>query len=204
MKYIKYGDAKSTTQQTPQRSSFDDMDGMGGDSGTYGDSEKEFLLQQIDVKEELRIFEHQILRGEMEVIDKDTSERKWIKISPDIKPPLNELGVREILMRVMGQVSVSSKLTYRTEEEIYKDMFHAHMSLAELVAKRSSAWNMDINMAKTIVDTALELIWTIISSSRNGFTSINLRSSYSRVDSTRTDSTQRGGRSFLGMRLSSK
>lgn len=190
-------------QQGMQRSISDDM-GDYGDSGTYGEEQQELLRLQIDVTDVLVDFEHRVLRGQQEVVDNKTSTKKWELISPESPPILNELGVREILARIIGQVSKASKLTYKTDEEIYKDLFYFDMSVTELIAKRASKWCMDIETAKALKDACVELVWNVVSSSRNGFTSINLRSQYSRSDVTRSDSQNKEGRSFLGIKLNTR
>jgi len=174
------------------------------DSGTYGEPQQELLRLQIDVEDVLEDFEHRVLRGEKMTINEETSRKEWKIIAPESPRVLNELGVREIMARLIGSVSKVAKLTYKTDEEIYKDMFYVDMSLSELIAKRANKWDMDIETAKSIKDSCVELIWNVISSSRNGFTSINLRASYSRSDVIRTDATTKEGRSFLGIPLGGK
>jgi hypothetical protein len=190
----------NTNQPSTSQSSMGDMSDYG-DSGTYGDEQQELLRLQLDVSDVLIDFEHRVLRGQHEVIDIKTSTKKWEQVSPDSPPILNELGVREVMARLIGSVSKIARLTYKTEEEIYKDMFYADMSLAELIAKRAHMWKMDIETAKSLKDSCIELIWNTVSASRNGFTAINMRSQYSKSDVTRTDSQNKEGKSFLGLSL---
>ena len=188
---------QNNSPQQPQHRPMDDFEDEGG---TYGDPEKELLLQMIDTDALLLNFERRVLRGLHETTDFRTGERQWVAVSPNSPPVLNELGVRELLSRLIGIVSTSSKLTYRTEEEMYKDAFYADMSFSELIAKRANKWEMDIETAKAIKDACMELIWSILSSSRLGFTAINIRSTYSRSDVVRSDSqSKEGGKSFLGL-----
>lgn len=190
-------------QGSSPSSSLDMGDIGGGDSGTYGEEQQELLRLQIDVSDVLNDFEHRVLRGEQQVINMKTSEKSWEIISPESQKVLNELGVRELMARIIGNVSKAAKLTYKTDEEIYKDMFYFDMSITELIAKRAGKWEMDIETCKSIKDSCVELVWNVVSSSRNGFTAINMRSQYSRSDVTRMDSQQKGeGKSFLGIPLS--
>lgn len=191
-----------TQQNIPNAPSMPDYGDESGGSGTYGEEPDELLRLQIDVKDVLDDFEHRVLRGEQLVTDLKTSTRSWVVISPESQKVLNELGVRELMSRVIGSVSKVAKLTYKTEEEIYKDLFYFDMSITELIAKRANKWCMEIETAKSIKDSCVELVWNVISSSRNGFTAINLRSQYSRSDVTRSDNqSKEGGRSFLGIPL---
>lgn len=188
--------------QTNQEIPLQEDLGYSQNNGTYGEEEKEFLKIQLDVAAELKTFEQEVLRGLVEVTNPETGERTWDKIAPDEKPPMNELGVRELLGRLKGRVTKIAKLSSKTEEEIYKDMFYFDMSISELVAKRSDKWEMDMEIAKSIKDAAVELVWDVIASSRDGFTAINIRSQYSKSDITRTDSQPReGGKSFFGIPL---
>ena len=96
------------------------------------------------------------------------------------KPIINESGIREILGRLFGYCNVITKLSFYTDDEIYKSMFFFDMSLTELCAKRSDYWELDIEVAKSIKDAAIELVQSILFSARRGFTAINLRTQYTR------------------------
>jgi hypothetical protein len=176
-----------------------------GDTPTYEEENKELLRIQLDVDEELNKFEQEVLRGKVEVIDPKTGERKYELVAKDKKPPMNELGVREILSRMKGRVTKIAKLSYKTEPEIYKDMFYFDMSISELIAKRSDKWEMDMEITKSIKDAAVELVWDVLASSRDGFTAINLRSQYHKQDVSRTDSRPQGGtRNIFGIPIGRK
>lgn len=174
-------------------------------SPVYDTSEKDFLRDLIDVDDVLENFEHRVLRGEIKQQDPHTGQVKWIPMPGD--KIVNEIGIREIMSRIIGKVSKVARLTYKTDEEIMKDLFYFDMSITELIAKRSDAWDMAIEVAKSIKDSAVELVWDISAASRDGFFAINLRTSYSRSDVSRTDTTasqSAGKRSFLGIPLPSK
>lgn len=161
----------------------------------------ELLRLQLEVKNLLEDFEHRVLRGEYKHYDPKSGQEKWMPI-PGAKKIINEIGIREILGRVIGKVTIAGKLTYKTDEEIYRDMFYFDMSITELVAKRAELWELDVETAKSIKDAAVDLVWDIVASSRNGFTAINLRSQYSKQDISRSDQAEQGDKkTFLGIPL---
>jgi len=170
-------------------------------SSTYGQDEKEFLKLILDVDDVLENFEHRVLRGEIRKINMKTAEEYWEK-PYDSAPPVNEIGVREIMARIIGRVTKAAKLTYKEDEEIYKDMFHLDMSLSELFAKRCDTWEMNIEVMKSIKDSCIEMVEDIVFSSRNGFTAINIKSTYSRSDVSRNEGDSKSGkRTFMGIPL---
>lgn len=192
--------------QNYPRPSFDDDVGVGvggGDSGVYDKGEQELLKVIIDVSDVLDDFEHRVLRGEIKLKNSRTGEEHWEPMPGGI-PIINELGIRELMSRIVGRVTKLARLTYKTDEEIYKDLFYFDMSIVELIAKRSDVWEMNMEVAKSIKDSAVELVWDTVSSSRDGFTSINLRSQYSRSDVSRVEPQEAKGRTFLGIRLGKK
>lgn len=196
-----YQQPVNQNQYNNSQSSITDIN-MNEDSySTYGEQQPEFITMQIDVDPILEDFEHRVLRGEYRYVDSATGKKSWVPMSK-IKI-INETGIRELMSRIMGKVTIAGKLTYKTEEEIYKDMFYFHLSIVELAAKRCDIWDADIEVVKALVDAAIELVWDIASSSRAGFTAINLRSQYSRSDITRNDSQAKDGsqKSFLGIPL---
>ena len=182
----------------------DDYDSGYNSPSNYSQDEQEIIRIQLDVDREIKKFEMEVLRGMVETEDPKTGDIKWRPIAPNYVEPINELGVREILSRIRGRATTIAKLSYKTDEEIYQDMFYFDMSLTELIAKRSDAWEMDSEIAKSIKDSAIELVWDIVASSRKGFTAINLRSQYSKQDVTRSDVRQKEGKSFLGIPLGRK
>lgn len=169
------------------------------------EEENESLLKlQIDVEQDLKKFENEVLRGLIEVTNSKTGEKTWVPIAPKLKPPMNELGIREMLSRIRGRVTKIAKLSFKDDKEIYQDMFYFDMSITELIAKRSDKWELDMEIAKSIKDSAVEIVWDLLASSRNGFTAINLRSQYQRQDVTRMDQQSKEGKSFLGIPLGGK
>lgn len=165
------------------------------------DSEDKNILQlQIDVEDALIKFEYEVLRGMYLRINTEEYKKEWTPIAHGMKPPCNEVGVREIMGRIRGRAHVIARLTYKKDAECYLDMFHFHMSLSEMFAKRSDDWDMDEETAKPILDAALEIVEDIVFCARNGFTAINLRSQYSesRTDRGVNDSP---GASFMGVKI---
>jgi len=178
---------------------------MDYSTGVYPNTSDQGMFKlQVDVSEELKTFENEILRGTVEKIDVETGKKAWVLIAPEEKPPVNELGVREIISRLKARVTKIAKLSCKTDEEIYKDMFYFDMSISELIAKRCDKWDMDIEIAKNIKDACIELVWDVLASSRDGFTAINLKSQYSRQEVSRIDNSEGQKRSFLGIPLGRK
>lgn len=159
----------------PQQMSFS----MPKAANVYNSPDDNILRLQIDVEDALIKFEYEILRGQYLRFDENTYKKEWVEIAPGIKPPVNDIGVREIMGRIRGRAHVVARLTYKEESECYTDLFQFHMSIAEMFARRSDAWEMDEEVAKPILDAALELVEDIVFSARNGFTAINLRTQYS-------------------------
>lgn len=159
------------------------------------------LKLQIDVEEAMQKFEMEVLRGLKVFVDYEKGEKKYVEIAPGTKPLCNNLGIKEILSRMRGRVTTIARLTYKTDEEIYKDMYQFHMSIVELFCKRCDVWEMDEELVKPIIDAAIELVQDIVFSARKGFTAINIRSSYQRseVEKVGNDSTQ--PKSFLGIKI---
>lgn len=162
------------------------------------EDEKEIIRLQLDVSSELKNFEFEVLRGMMEIQD-SKGNKKWVNIAPGEKPNMNELGIREILGRIKSKVTKMGKLTCKSDTEIFMDMFQYDMSITELIAKRSDIWDMDLEIAKSIKDSAVDIVWDIAASSRDGFTAINLRSQYSKSEVTRGEQKQPEKRKFLGI-----
>lgn len=189
-------------QEYPQDAEPDYIGGEG--FATYDKEEKELLRLQIDVSDLLEDFEHRVLRGQIRKVNEQSGKEEWVPISESQKPIINEFGIREVMGRLIGKITKAAKLTNKTDEEIYKDMFFFDMSITELFAKRSDFWEMDIETAKALKDAAVELVWDIAASARDGFTAINLRSQYQKSDVTRSDSSGSGQKSFLGIPIGGK
>jgi hypothetical protein len=166
-------------------------------TGTYEEKEKEFLKEVLDVTKTLLVFEQRVLRGKYRAVNEQSGKVEWIELVPETRV-MNELGVREIMSVLAAKVTPEAKMTWKDDEEIYIEMFHTDMSLSELFAKRASNWDMDLEVMKSIKESVISLIWDTITSSRNGFTAINMRSSYQKQDIQRLDtSTQNKSGGFL-------
>lgn len=190
--------------QPPIQNRGEDFDLGGDNSGTYEVEGKEMMRLQFEVDDILDDFEHRVLRGEKKVVDIKSGQVNWVPMTDN--KLINEEGVRQLMSRLVGKVTRAAKLSWKSEEEIYKDMFYFHLSIVELVSKKCDEWEMDIEFAKSTVDAMIDLVWDITASSRNGFTAVNLKSQYSRSDISRVDSQGKGegGRSFLGIKLGGK
>lgn len=194
--------------QQPQQEAYasqdysdDDYSGNSNDSSTYGEQEQELIRVIIEVRKDLSNFEHTVLRGQYEHVDTTTGEKGWKRFDDKSKPIINEIGIREIMGRLMGYATPQTILSYFEEDEIYKNLFYFDMSLAELVAKRADYWEMDMETAKAIKDACVEFVQSILFRARKGFTSVNLRSTYQRSEVSRSDTHDSGKRSFLGIPL---
>jgi hypothetical protein len=186
--------------QTPQQNpGYDDSYESSDNHQSYDDKDQEFISAIIDVSKTLKHFEMTVLRGRYESEDTKTGEKKWVKFDPNAKSIINEIGVREILGRLSGYVNKETVMTYFEEEEIYKNLFYADMSITELFAKRADYWELDCEVAKSIKDSCIELIQSILFRARRGFTAINLRSTYSKSEVSRTDQQNKPTKTFLGI-----
>lgn len=189
----------SEFMKTPNipKSDYDDISDIN-DSPNYAEEEQDQLRFQLDVKPIILDFERRVLRGQYEVINEKTGEKKWVPFDPNAKPIINEIGIREVLGRLFGYANIATKLSFFKEEEIYTNLFYFDMSISELFAKRADYWEMDIETSKMIKDSAVELIQSILFSARNGFTAINLRTQYTRNDVSRTEG-QQTQKTFMGI-----
>jgi hypothetical protein len=163
------------------------------------------LKLQLDTQQLLKEFEMKCLRGMIREWNLQKKRYEWVDPSPDGIKLINDLGIREVIGRLSGYVNLSTKLSYFTDEEIYKNMFYFDLSLTELIAKRSTLWELDIESAKAIKDACVELVMSIMFSARKGFFSINLKSQYSRQEVSRSDENAdaKKKRSFMGIKLGS-
>lgn len=176
-----------------------------GGGATYAEDEKEFIKELIDVKPLLDDFEHRVLRGEFLCVDATQGTKQYKKYDAKAKLIINEMGIREIMGRLLKFANQITRMSYYEDEEIYKNMFYFDMSLTELIAKRAGLWELDIETAKAIKDAAIEIVQSVLFCARNRFTAINIRTTYSKQDVTRTDTSEnKKGGSFLGIPLGSK
>ena len=168
---------------------------------TYEQQDPEFIRLQIDVERDLDRFTQEVLRGLVEVTDEKTGERKWVPVAPGQAPPMNELGVRGILVLMKGAVTKISKLSCKTDEEIKKDMFYFHMTLVNSLYLNSDKWNIGLSDVEALKESAIRLVWDVAASSRDGFTAINLRSQYSMSEVSHQDNKPKSRGSFMGIPL---
>jgi len=174
-------------------------------ASNYDEQPTEFILQQIDVEKDLDRFTNEVLKGLIQIKDESTGEKKWVPVAPGQKPPMNELGVRGMLVLLKGAVTKLSKLSCKTDVEIKQDMFYFHMTLVNALYLNLDLWEIGLNEVESIKESALRLVWDVAASSRDGFTAINLRSQYSRNENlTSSDDKQQSKRSFLGMKFGGK
>jgi len=195
---------QQNSQQSDQSSNYDDYDDSNANTQTYGESEDEFLKDVIDVEKTLKRFEMTVLRGMYEDTDVAKGSKVWKKFNATITPIINEQGIREILGRLRGYVNKETILTFYDDEEIYKNMFYFDMSLSELIAKRADYWELDMEAAKAIKDSCVELTQSTLFRARKGFTAINMRTQYSKQDISRSDDSNKSKKTFLGIPLGSK
>jgi len=168
-------------------------------SGTYAEPDSEFIKIQIDVEKDLDKFTQEVLRGMVEIIDVESGTKSWVPIAPGKNPPMNELGVRGILILMKATVTKISKLSCKTDDEIKQDMFYFHMTLVSHMYQNFDKWAMNFADVEAVKEAALRLVWDVSASSREGFTAINLRSQYSRQEVLRSDDSNKSGKSFLGI-----
>jgi len=184
-------------QQTPPPQNLPEENYDGG--GTYSEEDPEFIRLQIDVEKDLDKFTQEVLRGMVEIMDPIKGTKEWVPIAPGKKPPMNELGVRGMLVLMKATVTKISKLSCKTDEEIKQDMFYFHMTLVSHMYQNFDKWEMNFSDVEAIKESALRLVWDVAASSREGFTAINLRSQYSRQEISRSDDSSKSGKSFLGI-----
>lgn len=152
--------------------------------------EESVLIAQIEVKDLLDDFENRVLRGKLKRFNKNENSYEWYEVEGS-KKILNEIGIIEILALVSSKVTKAAKLSWKEEEEIQREMYYFSMSLNELLGKRADRWELDIEVAKLIKESAVSLVWDILASSRKGFTAINIRTQYSKQDLSRSDSSEK-------------
>lgn len=170
-------------------------------SQSYGETDPEFIRLQIDVEKDLDRFTQEVLRGLVQIMDDTTGEKIWVPIAQGQSPPMNELGVRGLLVLMKGAVTKISKLSCKTDDEIKKDMFYFHMTLVNSLYLNSDRWDIGLSDVEAIKESALRLVWDVAASSRDGFTAINLRSQYSMSEVSHSDNKPKSKGSFMGIPL---
>jgi hypothetical protein len=149
-----------------------------------------FLEKMIDVEETIHKFEMEVLRRKRLSIDLKTKSKKWVPIAEGVKPICNELVISEILGLMRGRVTIIGRLTKKTDEEIYKDMFQFDRTLSEMIALRADEWELDEEMAKPLKEDCLSIVQDVIFSALNGFSAINVKSTYGRQENVSTSGNE--------------
>jgi hypothetical protein len=170
------------------------------DGSSYREQDPEFIRLQIDVERDLDRFTQEVLKGLVEITD-DKGEMVWVSVAPGQSPPMNELGVRGILVLMKGAVTKISKLSCKSDDEIKNDMFYFHMTLVNSLYLNADLWEIGLNEVEALKESALRLVWDVAASSRDGFTAINLRSQYSMSEVSHSDNKPKSRGSFLGIPL---
>jgi hypothetical protein len=161
-----------------------------------------FLKAMIEVEETLNKFEMETLRRKRLRVDLKTKTKTWVPMAAGVSPICNELGISEILGLLRGKATVIGRLTKKTDQETMNDMFQFDRVLIELFASRADDWELDEELAKALKEACVSLVEDIVFSSRNGFTAMNLKSSYHRSESSNVNSevNQIQKRGILGIK----
>jgi len=146
-----------------------------------------YISQLIDVDKELDRFTMEVLRGKVEIIKE--GKKQWVDRVLG-KQFMNEQGVRGFLSILKGVVTKLSKLSNKTDDEIKTDMFYFDMRITSAMYENGDAWQISLADYELIKESCLRLAWDVSAASRDGFTAINLRSQYTRNESSRTDKSQ--------------
>jgi len=136
-------------------------------------------------------------------VDLKTKTKTWVPMAAGVNPICNELGISEILGLLRGKATVIGRLTKKTDQETMNDMFQFDRVLIELFASRADDWELDEELAKALKEACVSLVEDIVFSSRNGFTAMNLKSSYHRSESSNVNSevNQIQKRGILGIKI---
>ncbi len=165
-----------------------------------GDLSDSFLQKMIDVEEPLHKFEMEVLRRKRISVDLNKRTKKWVPIAPGISPICNELGISEILGLMRGRVTIVGRLTKKTQEEVYADMFQFDRALSETIALRADEWELDEELAKPLKEECLSIVQDVIFSALNGFTAINVKSTYGRQENVSSSGNENNEtRKILGI-----
>jgi len=168
--------------------------------GNNYDPSDSFLKLMIEVEETMQKFEMETLRRKRLKVDLKSRKKEWVPMAKGIQPICNELGITEILGMLRGRATVIGRLTKKTDDEIMRDMHQFHRAMIELFSLRADDWSLDEELAKPLLEACVGLIQDIIFSSRGGFTAINLRSQYSRHESSSSQTQEGGDTNILGMK----
>ena len=85
-------------------------------------------------------------------------------------------------------------------DEIMKDMFQFHRTLIETFSLRADDWALDEELIKPIQEACVSLVEDVVFSSRDGFTAMNIRSTYSRHE-TATGNKEDDSRTIMGVKV---
>lgn len=158
-----------------------------------------FMKLLIEVEQDLTKFEMETLRRKRLHIDIKNKTKKWVPMAEGVEPVCNELGISEILGMLRSRVTVIGRLTKKTEEQIASDMHQFHRAMIEMFQLRADDWDLDEEMAKPLLESCIGLVEDIMYSCLNGFTAMNVKSSYSRHETSNGDNEPT--KSVLGLRL---
>jgi hypothetical protein len=173
-------------------------------SGYYASGEQPsdiFLKVMIEVEETLQKFKMETLRRENLVVDLKTKSKRWVPIAEGVGPVCNDLGISEIMGMVRGRVTVIGRLTKKTDDQIMKDMFQFHRTIIETFSLRADEWELDEELIKPLQESCLSLVEDVVFSSKDGFTAMNVRSSYSRHENTTMNGDEKEKKNFLGIKV---
>ncbi len=135
------------------------------------------IARQINVQPELDRFVHESLLG-MTLVRTADGQAKWERLDEDFVPPVNQKGVRGILLLLNGVITTANKLAYKDESQVMKDMFYFHCVLMDHFYLNGSEWGLDDGDVTALKEAVVRLAWDIASASINGFTAMNIRSQY--------------------------
>jgi hypothetical protein len=160
-----------------------------------------FLKLMIEVEETMLKFEMEVLRRKRLKIDYKKKEKVWVPIAEGVKPICNELGISEILGSLRSKCTTIARLSKKTMEQILKDMHQFHRSMIELITLRADDWELDEELTKPLLEDCLSIVQDIAFSSENGFTAINIRSTYSRHENATSNNDSDNIRTKMGIKV---
>src|SRR6056297_1261495 len=159
----------------------------------------EYISELINVDKELDKFTIEVLRGKMRIIN-DKGQEEWID-RYNGKKIMSEKGVRGFLTILKGVVTKLSKLSNKTDEEIAKDMFYLDMRLSTAMYENGDDWELDLADFELLKESCIRLAWDVSASSRDGFTAVNLRSQYSRSETSNNNQEKTKPRKIFGLNI---
>ena len=129
-----------------------------------------------------------------------TKQKRYVPISKEIGPMCNELGILEIMGLIRSKANKRELLTKKSDDEIFSDMHIFARTVTETISKRADDWDLDEELAKTLKEMTINMVWSVVAAARNGFTAMNARSTYSRHENAQVSSTEGESKSFLGIK----